>query len=191
MSIREEIIDYDKNKEEIEKWLFVKGEDKYAEFLKIIKECQLPTTWKNISDLYRYDKRLLVNCFEYFAFFEEYLRAIILREDKNETYESINKKGVTFGPLSNKLSGLNQEIISHYFDTENTREKLASVQDLRNHVAHNQIIIKLDYKNYIADFHDLLPEAYRRGFMMDIMACEKGLSIPEEKRIPIVILRKS
>ena len=49
MEIRKLIVDYEEDKQEIEKWLIVKGERKYLEFVKILQERNIEVSWKNIS----------------------------------------------------------------------------------------------------------------------------------------------
>ena len=82
MGIRDEISDYKENKDEVEKWLHVKGEEKYTVFLNVLKEKNIETTWSNVSGLFRYDKRLLVNNSKYLSFFEEYCRSMLIKWGK-------------------------------------------------------------------------------------------------------------
>lgn len=77
MLIEEEIVDYQEHKQEIDKWILLKGEKKYLEFIKVLKDQGLEITWKKLDDTFRYDKRLLINLFKYLSFFEDYLRAIV------------------------------------------------------------------------------------------------------------------
>ena len=59
--LKDRIIDYDANKEEADRWLNLKGIAKYEQFADILDENNIEITWKNIDDLVRYDKRLLIN----------------------------------------------------------------------------------------------------------------------------------
>ncbi len=49
MEIKKLIVNYEEYKQEIEKWLIVKGERKYLEFVKILQERNIEVSWKNIS----------------------------------------------------------------------------------------------------------------------------------------------
>lgn len=86
-ALRDFITDYDENREDIEKWLSIKCEQKYRRFAELLKENGIETTWKNISELYRYDKRLLFNAFRYISFEEEYLRARAVRSSEDQEQE--------------------------------------------------------------------------------------------------------
>ena len=79
---RDFIIDYDENRKDIEKWLSIKCEQKYRRFAELLKENGIETTWKNISELYRYDKRLLFNAFRYISFEEQ---STVLRIQRKNT----------------------------------------------------------------------------------------------------------
>lgn len=90
---KEFISDYEKNREDIEKWFSIKCPEKYQRFAKLLESNGEDPTWKRIVDLYRYDKRLIFNCFRYLSFLEEYLRAIVVRhEDIEDTYEKWQKE---------------------------------------------------------------------------------------------------
>lgn len=41
MTIKNEILDYDKHKDDIDRWVNVKGEVKYLEFVKMLKNNQI------------------------------------------------------------------------------------------------------------------------------------------------------
>ena len=60
MIAKNEISDYDKHKNDIDKWLNIKGEVKYLEFIKILKKNNINCNWNNVSNLYKYDKRLQI-----------------------------------------------------------------------------------------------------------------------------------
>lgn len=178
MNIRDLIIDYEDNKADIEKWLAVKGEVKYLCFAKILQNQGLAITWKAVSELYKYDKRLLFNTFKYISFFEEFIRAIIVNNavNKQKAYKSNN--GIFFKYLINNLLHLNINL-GNYFDCENIENKLSAVNALRNQVAHNKIIIEFkDYKKAFQDFYSLLPLEYRDNFKSDINSCTSNLEIP-------------
>jgi hypothetical protein len=72
MSIKEEIIDYEQIKTKVDKWVELKGEAKYMQFVDILKAHNIPVTWQTLSDTYRYDKRLLINLFKYMSFLKSF-----------------------------------------------------------------------------------------------------------------------
>jgi hypothetical protein len=80
------ITDYERYQDEIEQWIAFKGEHKYLEYATILSRHEMTLTWKHISILYRYNKGLIFNLFKYISFFEEYLRATLIRysEDSRE-----------------------------------------------------------------------------------------------------------
>lgn len=65
MSYKDEIIDYNLHQEEINKWIMLKGEQKYMRFVALLKQNNVNVKWNTLRDTYRYDKRLLVNLFKY------------------------------------------------------------------------------------------------------------------------------
>lgn len=186
MSIRKRIIDYSRNEEEIEKWLRVKGEEKYSQFANMLHDIEIPLTWENISDLYRYDKRLLFNSFKYLSFFEEYARAIIVRNSENpmECYDYIHSNG-TFGQLDKQLLAIDKNMLEQYFDSVALIDGLQSVNVLRRAVAHNKIIINEDCKDIFPIFCSLLPSDYRQGFKKDINSCDNKLCVPDKFQIKL------
>lgn len=77
-----EAIDYSASEEkEIDKYLILKGPDRYFEILEIYqrKVKDHRPTWREISSFYRYDKRICFLLLRYFSMFEEYLRALLLK----------------------------------------------------------------------------------------------------------------
>ena len=179
-NIRDRITDYSSNADDVDKWLRVKGEIKYNEFGDILDELRIELTWKNISDLYRYDKRLLVNNFTYLSFFEEYVRAIILNHSENgKSYEWMHDR--PFGELDAMLSKMDRKVVAQYFDCTDISAKLDGVRLLRNDVAHNKIILLLpEYRKKMNDFYNLLPPDYRDNYKAKITGCTKDLDVPAE-----------
>lgn len=175
MNIRDKISDYGKNKDVIEKWLSVKGEDKYAVFLRMLEVKGIETTWNNVSGLYRYDKRLLFNNFKHLSFFEEYCRAWLIRE-KGPTYDKVQ---------SLSLGGLIRDMIrtgklDEFFDVAEPEKELKNVRILRNWAFHNRVMLEMDgcgYSAAVQSLHDLLPENYREGYLNDLKNCSKNIEI--------------
>lgn len=183
MGIRDEISDYEENKTDIEKWLHVKGEEKYTAFLNMLKDKGIRTTWANVSGLYRYDKRLLINNFKYLSFFEEYCRARLIREGRLP-YDKVQP--LTFGRLIDKMieSGISGDVFGI---TEPGRE-LENVRALRNWVSHNRIMLEMGNCGYpaaVQSLHNLLPEDYREGYTKDLKGCSKKIDVSKEfEQIP-------
>ncbi|MDR0850758.1 MAG: hypothetical protein LBN07_04785 [Christensenellaceae bacterium] len=174
--IKDKIIDYEQNKEEIEKWLYVKGEEKYNEYFIILEKYNIKTTWESLSQLYRYDKRLIFNLFKYFSMFEEYLRAIILRHNKQTDYEVLNRQ------LFSVIIKRNKDVLEKYFNYE----QLEQLIELRNAVAHTIIIVDNDLlTGKISLLKNLLPQAYKENFSNNINESVKGLEISDNLSIKI------
>jgi hypothetical protein len=176
------ITDYVRYQDEVEQWIVFKGEHKYLEYATILSQHEVTLTWKHISNLYRYNKRLIFNLFKYISFFEEYLRAILIRynEDNRENLESIDDL------LLSKLHKLILESIPRNLESifglglMIIKKKLDRINRLRSMVAHNRVLVKnTKYKQMIMDLHDMLPKHYRQGLMSDIQKCESKLQIPE------------
>lgn len=182
MQIEKEIIDYQDHKKEIDKWVSLKGEKKYLEFVKVFKEKDITITWKKLDDTFRYDKRLLINLFKYLSFFEDYLRAIVWNYS-SLTYKKLEKSFLidvieeainTIGTLS--IKGFDLELLKINKDYFNY---------LRNRVSHNKIIIDSEYngkgyKELIKIFGKTLPGDYQKGFTKDINSCSNGLVLDEK-----------
>jgi hypothetical protein len=191
-NIRDRIIDYSQNAGEIEKWLSMKGDEKYSQFADLLDGAKVDITWENISNLYRYDKRLLVNNFLFMSFFEEYLRVIIIKhsDDKNINYSSVQR--LLFSKLISQLFKLDDSILKKYFDCVEFRAKMENLRDLRNGVAHSHIIIQIDsYKQRMNSFYILLPVSYRENYEIKIKKCTNNLVIPDQYVVKIEYERQN
>jgi hypothetical protein len=71
------LADGEENKAEIIKYLSLKGIDRYMLVYDMLKKKDLSITWKNLTTVYIYDKRLTYLLQRYMTFFEEYVRANI------------------------------------------------------------------------------------------------------------------
>lgn len=187
MSITKEIVDYSEHKSEVDKWIRLKGEQKYLQFAGILKEHDQPVTWQNISELYRYDKRLLINLFKYLSFFEEYLRALVW-----------NASETKYNTLSNSYLNDALDMVIELKDSvaceAGFMDSLIANRDyingLRNRVSHNKIML-----NYVKDgktlgdmillFKKTLPFDYQKGFASDINSCTRGLRICKDLIVSI------
>ena len=178
MTIKNEILDYNKHKDDIDRWVNVKGEIKYLEFIKMLKNNHIDCKWKTISDLYRYDKRLQINLFKYISFFEEYIRAKLWNSNKFKKYKDLNEKNM------NELIVYlcrNKKLLQTNFNDIN-KEQLYNIKKIRNTISHNDIILKChngkkDYKHLIKDIYFALPQEYKENFKNDIIKCSDKLNI--------------
>ena len=172
---KEFISDYESNREDIEKWFSIKCPEKYMRFAELLESKGLESTWKNIVDLYRYDKRLIYNVFKYVSFLEEYLRAIVVRnDDSKDAYDRWQEE--TMGPLGKKIIELHRERKSG-IDNDSLEEDVNNVRKLRNIVSHNRILLEEPYMEYLDSLIRVLPEEYRNGCRHDFDACNTDLSI--------------
>ena len=179
MQIEKEIIDYQDHKKEIDKWISLKGEKKYLEFIKVFKEKDIPITWKKLDDTFRYDKRLLINLFKYLSFFEDYLRAIVWNYS-NKTYKKIEDSYLK--EVIDEVLSIADSLDIKGFDINKLKENKPYINELRNRVSHNKIIINSgidgkDYKEMIEAFKETLPVDYQAGIIKEINNCSKGLLI--------------
>ena len=172
---KEFVSDYESNREDIEKWFSIKCPEKYQRFAELLESKGLETTWRNIVDLYRYDKRLIFNVFKYVSFLEEYLRAIVVRnDDSKDAYDRWQEE--TMGPLGKKIIELHRERKSG-IDNDSLEEDVNNVRKLRNIVSHNKILIEEPYVEYLDSLIRMLPEQYRNGCYNDLAECRMGLKI--------------
>lgn len=182
MLIEEEIIDYQDHKKEIDKWISLKGEKKYLEFVKVLKDQGIEITWKKLDDTFRYDKRLLINLFKYLSFFEDYLRAIVWNYS-NKTYKKIEDSYLK--EVIDEVLSIADSLDIKGFDINKLKGNKPYINELRNRVSHNKIIINSgidgkDYKEMIKVFKETLPVDYQAGFIKDINNCSKELLINSE-----------
>ena len=173
---KEFISDYDENKEDIEKWFSIKCPEKYRRFAELLESNGENPTWKRVVDLYRYDKRLIFNCFRYLSFLEEYLRAIVVRhEEKEESYDEWQKKYMK--DLEKEIIRLHKEEL--LFDNPYLEKDIDNVRELRNAVSHNKILLEEPLNEYIESLIRVLPETYRDKCRKDIVGCNKELNVSE------------
>jgi len=182
MQAQEEIIDYAEHKEKIDKWISLKGETKYLKFVAFLKLSNEPITWKNLSNTYRYDKRLLINVFKYMSFFEEFLRAQIWNVSKI-TYKKL--EATFLNNAIDKVIELKNRICFHGFSIDTLIENRDYINYLRNRISHNKIMLESEkegknLKELLLSFKITLPESYREKFSFDINSCNKGLDIPQQ-----------
>lgn len=182
MSAKELINDYDAHCTEIEKWIALKGEVKYLRFVTLLSTNKITVEWCVLRDLYRYDKRLLINLFKYLSFFEEFLRAQIWN------ISQANYKKLENSYLADAIDEIikNKNLITTVGFSIDTLEKNQGIINyLRNRVSHNKIILEskkngFTIKDLLVAFKETLPESYQLGFINDINKCASTLNIPEK-----------
>ncbi|WP_412031691.1 hypothetical protein [Metamycoplasma buccale] len=178
------ILDRNSHKDEIQEFIELKGESKLNEFVEILKTNNELCSWKYVLDLYRYDKRLLINIFKYLSFFEEFL----ISQLKLENYK---KCKMSMKSIMEEI--INNKTIIEYNDFDNIffKNNYEALNKLRNNVCHNKIIINVTYKNQninkiLEIFKNILPQNYRKGFVSDINKCKKGLNLPDSLVVKII-----
>lgn len=187
MQAQEVIKDYTEHKEEIDKWIALKGEAKYLEFVAFLELNNVPIVWNSLSNTYRYDKRLLINIFKYMSFFEEFLRAQIWNVSKI-TYKKL--ESALLNDAIDKLIEMKDQICFQGFSINSLIENRDYINYLRNRISHNKIMLESEkegknLKELLFAFKITLPESYRNGFSFDINNCNKGLDIPQQIAINI------
>lgn len=187
MSYKDEIIDYNLHQEEIDKWISLKGEQKYMRFVVLLKQNNVDVKWNVLKDIYRYDKRLLVNLFKYLSFFEEFLRAQIWNVSR-ESYETLAQAYLPL--IIDHLISLKNDICCKEFSINNLSTNKNYIVELRNRVSHNKIILEstkngCKINQILVAFKNTLPLTYQNGFVKDINACTINLEIPKQLIINI------
>lgn len=163
--LKDRIIDYDANKEEADRWLNLKGIAKYEQFADILDENNIEITWKNIDDLVRYDKRLLINIFKYLSFCEDYLRALIWNINK-ASYNKLER-----GYLNDVIEEVleNESLLTTKIDFDSLKSGRDAINSLRNRVSHNKIMLNfnsnsLDLKASINSFEKFITKRLSKWF---------------------------
>lgn len=132
--------------------------------------------------MFRYDKRLLINCFKYLSFYEEFLRAQIWNISQ-VNYKKLEDKYLLV--VIEEIINLEDKIKYKRFNLQCLKENKTYINYLRNRVMHNKIILnsikeKKDIREILTTFKDCLPETYKNGFTSDINNCCKGLNLDEK-----------
>lgn len=176
MSLENEIIDYCKNKNEIEHWVLLKGEYRYKRIITFLIENNIECTWENITYYIKYDKRILINSFKYIVFLEEFFKSVLYNKNKDSNimnYE-FSKTLNQYLSLENKrdFDNMNIELLS------TNKESLIA---FRNSVVHNKILLNKTFKGLNLEqmlkiFKEILPDSYKNGFINDINNCSKNIT---------------
>lgn len=180
MELKNRIINYNENKEQVDKWLNLKGVVKYEKFANILEKNNIEITWKNLDDLVRYDKRLLINCFKYLSFYEDYLRALIWNLNKT-SYDKLEQsflKEIIDEVLKN------ENLLNNAIDFTCLKNNKKNINMLRNSVSHNKIILSIpNIKEVLNNFKDSLPKDYQTSFIDSINSCDKNLILSDKIKI--------
>ncbi len=128
---------------------------------------------------------MLINCFKYFSFFEEYLRAILLNNLKFK-YKELEKD--YFKDLIDKISKNQSKIILNKYDVSKLIDNKAQINYLRNRVCHNKIMLNSKYENesiteLLILLKEVLPLDYQKGFRKDINDCAENLGLSDSLQI--------
>jgi len=180
MSAKEVIRDYDEHFPEIEKWLALKGEIKYLRFATLLNTNKITVEWCVLRDVYRYDKRLLINLFKYLSFFEEFLRAQIWNISQTN-YKKLEK--ACLAKVIDEVIKYKSLIKTVDFSVDTLTKNRDLINYLRNRVSHNKIILEskkngFTIKTLLTLFKETLPESYRHGFIADVNKCTDKLKLP-------------
>lgn len=178
MLLEKEIIDYKENKDDILHWTTIKGEYRYSAIIDFLKSKGIECTWKNVTNYMRYDKRILVNSFKYIVLLEEVFKAFIYR------HKQVKKRDLLRYGFSRALEEyieLGSQVSYDGIDVNFLRDNEATIEDFRNSVVHNKILLnrtfkgRLDLEKTLKVFCQALPDSYRAGFISDINKCSYNL----------------
>lgn len=176
MQFENVIIDYNKNKEDIEHWFFLKGELRYEKIISFLKEKNIECTWINVTYYIKYDKRILINSFKYLVFLEEFFKSVIYSENKDAKVMNLEFRKTLdqYLSLDNKCAfdNMNIELLS---------SKKESLITFRNCVVHNKVLLNRTFKGVNLEeilkiVLEILPHSYREGYIKDINSCAKGIT---------------
>lgn len=190
-----------------QKYIKLKGVVQYNRVIDYCKQNSIESTYKTVSSLYRYDKRLRDNLYRYIGTVEEYIRAIIgnVYEDKyaelfkTDKFEkkyskfysvSLTLENLTFGDLID-IALNNRFLFENIYDLENLKNNFTALRVLRNKVSHHNFLLTENYENcVIKNFTDnslkfnienlryFLPKEFQSRFIEVINKCTLGLSLP-------------
>ena len=188
MSLKDLIIDYTKNEEDILKWTTLKGEYRYHKMINFMKDNNISLTWSNITNYMKYDKRILYNCFKYIVILEEFFKSMIA---KNSSYSEEDLLNMGFTRSLTELTSLNAKLEFEDIDFELIKKEMEPIISFRNAIAHNKMLHGRIYfqkrrenaktLNEILDiYRRIIPLSYRSHFVDDIYNCQEGLGIKEE-----------
>ena len=187
MSLKDLIIDYAKNEEDILKWTTLKGEYRYHKMINFMNDNNISLTWSNITNYMKYDKRILYNCFKYIVVLEEFFKSMIA---KNSSYSEEDLLKMGFARTLEELTSLNVNLEFEDINFDLIKNEMGPIISFRNAVAHNKMLHGRLFqkekeeartlKEILDIYRRIIPSSYRNHFVNDIYNCQKELSIKEE-----------
>ena len=173
MLIENEIVDYEKNKLDIDHWVLLKGEYRYKRIITFLKIKNIECTWKNISNYVRYDKRILINSLKYIVFLEEMYKSFVVKYKGEKNTKVLSQ---SFDNSYNEFLSLGDMAKYDGVDLELMKKEHKAINSFRNSVVHNKILIDRTFASKKLEevmdvFMQILPKTYRRGFIKNINEC--------------------
>lgn len=178
MVLKDLIVDYDENEQDIIKWTTLKGTYRYIKMIKFMKKNKLSLDWQNVTNYMKYDKRILYNSFKYIVVLEELFKSMIT---KNSSYKEEELLRMDFKTALSKLLSLNKKIEFDGINFDLLKKEQGAINSFRNAVAHNKMLLDRKYigpeefKNHIPGktlqevleiYKQIIPESYRKGFIV-------------------------
>ncbi len=189
-----------------QKYIALKG---IAQYRRVINYCKVgdeKPTYKNVSHLYRYDKRLRDTLYVYLSTVEEYMRACIgnvfedneggLTKTPQFVKKQVQYKSVSLTLEQLTLKELNDMVLANIniypslYDLSVLAINLNALRILRNKVGHHNFLLSETYakcsvdgvvdntlKHNIINLKFLLPSDFRQGFITSINKCVQDLSL--------------
>ena len=204
--IEEMVYKNSEERAEAQKYIALKGIFQYRRVINYCKVAEEKPTYKKVSDLYRYDKRLRDTLYVYLSTLEEFLRALLGNEFEdnesklNKTARFKNKQSqycsvsLTLEQLTlkelNDMVLVNKSMFKNIYDLHVLELNLDALRVLRNKVGHHNFLLAETYnecsidgvvnntlKQNIINLKYLLPCDFRQGFITSINKCVQGLSL--------------
>lgn len=181
MSLENKIIDYNIHKEDILHWVNLKGEYRYENIIDFLEKNNIECTWKHVSDYIKYDKRILINCFKYFTFLEEFYRSYVIQY---HIIDKDNLKNYYFSTAIDNYLQIKENKAYEDIDLALLEKEKKTIIDLRNTVVHNNILLINKYnekslKEALVILVNILPKSYRKGYISDINKCKRNLAVDQ------------
>ena len=156
------------------------------QFIEILEKKGIPCTWKNVDDLVRYDKRILINVFKYMSLFEDTIRAVAWNNLEIE-YKTL-EDDLIWKTIERLVEVGN--IDKNFINIEYIISNQTSINKLRRMISHNKIMLLSEgkepgLKELLEMFKKALPTAYQKGYVRDINACVKGLNLDDKMTIKL------
>ena len=138
MNIEKEISDYIENEESILHWTQLKGTFRYEHIIEFLKSKNIETTWENVTNYIKYDKRLLINSFKYLIFLEELFKSFISKYKNAKQNELLR---LHFIDSIEQFLDIGNEANYDGIDLETLSREKEALNELRNCVVHDKILI--------------------------------------------------